>query len=214
MKAMNIQKNKFAWIAIGLIIIALVATVLALLNTRDDSEKKLADMVSRVGKHMMLPSNETPVLAEVADRSKLEGNLKRKAETGDQILIYQKAGTAIIYRPSVEKIVSVEPILIGKQPNSAFNEKIAIINGSGDEGVLTKFIIDLYEKYPNSRLVSKTDASREFPTTIVYGGETNDNLSPEVADGLGIEAGQQPQGISTVKDAALTFIVGIDYDKN
>ncbi len=214
MKAMNIQKNKFVWIAFGLIIIALVVTVLVLLNVRDNSQKKLADMVSRVGKHMILPSNETPILAEVADRSKLEGNLKRKAETGDQILVYQKAGSAIIYRPSIDRVVSVEPILIGKQPNLAFNEKIAIINGAGNEALLEKFITDLYEKYPNSRLISKTDASREFPTTIVYSGETGDNLSPEVADGLGIEAGQQPQGISTIKDAALTFIVGIDYDKN
>lgn len=213
MKAMNIQKNKFAWIVIGLIIITLVATVFFLLNTRDDSQKKLADMVSRVGKHMILPSNETPVLAEVADRSKLQGNFKRKAETGDQILVYQKAGTAIIYRPSIDRVVSVEPILIGKQPNSAFNEKVAIINGTGDEALLTKFVTNLYEKYPNSRLISKTDAPREFPTTIVYAKDAGDNLSLEVAEGLGIQAGQEPQGISTIQDATLTFVIGLDYDQ-
>lgn len=213
MKTMNIQKSNVIRIAVGVIVIILVSAVLFLLSARDDSQKRLADMVGRIGKHMVLPTNETPVLAEVADRSKLQGTLKRKAETGDQILVYQKAGTAIIYRPSIDRVVSVEPILIGKQPNSAFNEKVAIVNGTGNEALLTKFVSDLYEKYPNSRLISKTDAPREFPTTIVYGKEAGDNLSPEVADGLGIEAGQQPQGIFTVEDATLTFIVGIDYGK-
>ena len=162
---------------------------------------------------MVLPTNETPVLAEVADRSKLEGTLKRKAETGDQILLYQKAGTAIIYRPSLDKIVAVEPILFGKQPNSAFNEKIAIINGTGNDELLSKFITNLYEIYPNSRLISKTNAPREFPTTIVYANEGSDNLSPEVANAMSIQAGLQPQGVPAINEATLTFIVGLDYGR-
>ena len=213
MRAIDIRKNKFAWIAIGLLIAALIAIVLFLLITRADSQTKLADIVTKTGRHMLLPTNETPILAEVADRSKLEGAFKRKAETGDQILVYQKAGTAIIYRPSIDKVVAVEPILIGKQPNSAFNEKIAIINGTGDDELLAKFVTSLYEKYPNSRLVSKTNASREFPTTIVYANEAGDNLSPEVADALDIQTGQQPQGIPTINEATLTFIIGLDYNK-
>ena len=177
MRAINLRKNKLAWITVGVLIAVLIAIVVFLLSTRADSQTKLADIVTRAGNHMVLPTNETPVLAEVADRSKLEGTLKRKAETGDQILLYQKAGTAIIYRPSLDKIVAVEPILFGKQPNSAFNEKIAIINGTGNDELLSKFITNLYEIYPNSRLISKTNAPREFPTTIVYANEESDNLS-------------------------------------
>lgn len=167
-------------------------------------------IISQVGEHIVLPVNETPTLASVEDQSKLQSSLKKMADTGDQLLIYEKAGYIIVYRPSIDKVVSVQPLLFGKQGNPNLNVTVGIQNGSGSEEVLSKFISRLYEAYPNIRLISKSDTPRQFPATIIFGSEQGDSLASQIGEGLGIKAGQAPQGIGRGSEA-VTIIVGTDY---
>ncbi len=67
-----------------------------------------------VGKHFLLPDNEVPALATVTDSSKITTKFLQKAKDGDKILIYQKNGRVIIYRPSIDRIVDVGPVQIGQ----------------------------------------------------------------------------------------------------
>jgi len=60
----------------------------------------------------VLPIDETPALATVTDKAKLTTKFLQKAENGDKILIYQKAGRVIIYRPSIDRIIDVGPVQI------------------------------------------------------------------------------------------------------
>lgn len=54
---------------------------------------------------------ETPTLATVSDVDKLRAQVFFKdAENGDKVLIYQKAGTAILYRPSTKKVIEFAPV--------------------------------------------------------------------------------------------------------
>jgi hypothetical protein len=149
-------------------------------------------------------------MASVEDQSKLQSALKKVAVTGDQLLIYKKAGYIVVYRPSIDKVISVQPLLLGKQGNPNLNVTVGILNGSGNDETLAKFISDLYEAYPNVRLISKSDTPRLFPTTIVFGAEQGDSLALQISDGLGIKAGQSPQGIGRGNEA-VTIIVGTDY---
>lgn len=168
--------------------------------------------VEKVSHHMILPSNETPVLAVVEDSSKLQSSLKKVAQTNDVVLVYSKAGYVIVYRPSIDKIVSVQPVLTGSQGNASLNVTVAVLNGSGSDDKLSVFITALYEKYPNVRLIKKDSAPRAFPTTIVYGPSANTNLAAQVAEGLTIKQGITPEGLSD-NLADITFIVGEDYGK-
>jgi hypothetical protein len=59
---------------------------------------------------MVLP-DEQPTLASVTDKSKLSDQpFFQKAENGDKILIFVQSRKAILYRPSIKKIIDVAPI--------------------------------------------------------------------------------------------------------
>lgn len=76
------------------------------------SDKKAVDgVVAKVSKLMVLPKGEVPTIATVSDKSKLvEQSFFQNAEDGDAVLIYQKAGSAILYRPSENRIINVGPV--------------------------------------------------------------------------------------------------------
>jgi hypothetical protein len=74
----------------------------------------IKDLVTKVGKLIVLPSNETPTVATVVDPSVLKSQpFFANAKKGDAVLIYTSAKTAILYDPAVNKIVNVAPITIG-----------------------------------------------------------------------------------------------------
>lgn len=75
------------------------------------SKEQTAKLVETVGKLITLPTDETPSVATVADKSKLsEQPLFAKAENGDKVLIYINAKRIILYRPSTDKIIEVMSI--------------------------------------------------------------------------------------------------------
>ncbi|HEX3081895.1 MAG TPA: hypothetical protein VHQ86_01435, partial [Candidatus Saccharimonadia bacterium] len=82
-------------------------------------EAQLHNVEAKIGKHYILPTDEVPALATVTDTSKLTTPFLKGTKNGDQVLIYQKNHIAIIYRPSVDRIVSVGPVTIDNpRPNS------------------------------------------------------------------------------------------------
>ncbi len=75
------------------------------------TDRELRSLVSDVGNHMLLPTDETPTLATVSDMHALEGQeFFKHAEEGDKVLMYLRSRRAIIYRPSIDKIIEVGPI--------------------------------------------------------------------------------------------------------
>lgn len=73
-----------------------------------DEAKKITDKIS---KFYSLPSDETPNVATVLDVTKLTDQpFFAKASNDDKVLIYQKAGIAILYRPSENKIINIAPV--------------------------------------------------------------------------------------------------------
>ncbi len=63
-------------------------------------------LTSKVSKLVELPNGEMPTVATVNDVSKLKTqSFFKNAQNGDKVLIYNKAGQAILYRPTTNKIV-------------------------------------------------------------------------------------------------------------
>lgn len=66
-------------------------------SPEDLAKKEIKDLVEKIGKLVILPADEEPVLATVTDKEKLKDQpLFAKAENGDKILIYAKAQKAYI----------------------------------------------------------------------------------------------------------------------
>lgn len=71
---------------------------------------------TEVGQLVVLPTDETPSIATVADATKLKQQSTgfENAQNGDKLLIYTQAKQIIVYRPSSKKVVSIVQITLGQ----------------------------------------------------------------------------------------------------
>ncbi len=76
------------------------------------SDQAVKNLLAKVGKLIQLPANETPTIANVTDATQAKKQSAFFANTvnGDKLLMYVKAGEAILYRPSTNKIIVVGPL--------------------------------------------------------------------------------------------------------
>lgn len=82
---------------------------------------ELSRVINEVGSAYVLPEGEVPTLAAVGDLSKLKDQpFFDHALVGDEVLIYMKAKKAIIWRPSIKKIIEIGPLML-KEPEQSGN---------------------------------------------------------------------------------------------
>jgi len=142
--------NKFRWIfGFLLLVIALLpgiyfynkytATKKLLDNPKKVSNIEKSDLLKKIGKLIDLPGNEDPTIATVQDVKKLSTNpFFAKAENGDRALFYTKAKRAILYRPSINKIIEVSQINVEQANGSGTN-----IDSSGLSATPTKTVTSI-----------------------------------------------------------------------
>lgn len=109
----KVHFSKITILSFALAIVLIVA-LLVFINNRN-KPANLNDInviMSRVSLLYLMPTDEEPALATVTDSSKLTSSFANKVQNGDKILFYEKNNKAIVYRPSINKIVTVEPIQI------------------------------------------------------------------------------------------------------
>lgn len=185
------------------------------------AREEIKNLVGKLGRMVVLPEGEEPVLATVSDKEKLKDQpVFAKAENGDKILIYTKAAKAYIYRPSTDKIIDMVPVnttggsqqvtLTGVSENNPVS--IALVNGSkntGVAGVLEKRINDL--KIPGVKVVSKATAkSDSYTKTLVMdisGGRTQ--VAKELAKLVGGEVATESGELNAKAD--MMVIIGADF---
>ncbi len=104
-------------ICVGALVAAIVPSVYFYQKYQKTQVRTVDEAKKAIGKLMVLPEGEEPTLATIADITKLEGQpFFSKAQNGDQILIYMTSRKAILYRPSLGKIIDVGPLAILPTP--------------------------------------------------------------------------------------------------
>ncbi|MBX4189038.1 hypothetical protein KW785_00400 [Candidatus Parcubacteria bacterium] len=87
-----------------------------------DQSALLQETIDTLSKFVVLPEGDEPVLGIVSDPEALAGEAFFKgAQVGDRVLIYPKARKAILYRPSIGKIIEIESI-----PETTSNTQVGI----------------------------------------------------------------------------------------
>lgn len=100
-----------------LLTLALAGVIALYLNREDTIDVSNVEQVKiAINKHYSLPTDEQPALATVTDITKLSSSFKKSTKNGDKILIYQNNRKAIVYRPSIDRVVDVQPVNIDAPP--------------------------------------------------------------------------------------------------
>ena len=97
------------------VVVAIAVIILALFGgyvfwATKQSPESISRLSERVGRHYLLPDNETPALLTVEDKSKVNSNFFEKAHNGDKVLVYKDNKLVILYRPSIDRIIQVGPV--------------------------------------------------------------------------------------------------------
>ncbi len=75
-------------------------------NPQAAATSSTQQLVDQVGKLVKLPSGETPSVAIVSDAAKLNTQpFFADAMNGDKVLIYTQAKRAVLYRPSLNRVI-------------------------------------------------------------------------------------------------------------
>ena len=89
-------------------------------NPNLEVQKETEALVSALGKLMELPQDETPTIATISNKEKLNGQpFFAAGENGDKLFTYTKAMKAVLYRPKTNKIINVAPIVVSQEATVA-----------------------------------------------------------------------------------------------
>ncbi len=188
-------------------------------NPSAASDSQVNDLVAEVGKLIDLPQGETPTVATVTDPAKLRGQqFFEKSQTGDKVLIYNNAKKAILYRPSVKKVLEIAPINIGSDQGKAADQskeiKFVILNGTTTTGLAGRYQEEVKGKIKGAKIASIGNASdRNVGKTFIATSKGDNSQQADIAKSLGIEVGTLPSD-QLDKDADFVIVVGSDKAKD
>jgi hypothetical protein len=79
-------------------------------NPQEADRLKVQKVIDKISHLIVVPANELPSLVTVKDKTLLTNQpFFANAENGDELLYYAAAKKAILYRPSLDKLVEVFP---------------------------------------------------------------------------------------------------------
>lgn len=103
-----------------------------LTNPKTSGQTEIQIIVSDVSRVIDLPADEEPTLATVNDITKLKDqSFFKNAQNGDKVLIYVKAGKALLFRPVENKVIEYSNVnLQGNQDNQSTNTELPATNNT------------------------------------------------------------------------------------
>lgn len=179
--------------------------------------------VEKVSQLMVLPQNEEPTVATVADKAKLDSQpFFKNAQNGDKVLIYVQAGTAILYRPSINKIVTVAPVQtvqnesVTPSPVVVTTQKtqsaqVILYNGTTKSGLTFTIEQQLTKQFQDIEVSDRVAASKtDYAKTLVVDVSGKfPEAARDLAEALSAEVGPLPDG-EKKPTADILIIVGKD----
>lgn len=122
------SKSTYVLIIVGVIVLVGLAGVAGFFaknyfdlkaNPQQAADSEVKRLTDAVGKLYQLPADETPIVGKVKDKEKLKDQpFFKNAQNNDDLLIYQKAKIAIVYRDTESKLINVGPIALDSAPET------------------------------------------------------------------------------------------------
>jgi len=235
-------KNKSQILKIAMILLVFLALGAFIFNrylrnNHDDAAKEAELLIAEISKTVELP-DEIPVVATVSDKNSLSKQaFFSRAENGDKVLIYQNWQKAILYRPSIKKIIDLTSIntdqnqegLLENNPGSNDAEtvdtnsdaadadtdtrvpashRVALYNGSTVNG-LTQISANKLNQEKAVSIVARQNAARsDYTETLVIPlKNTSNSMAIRVAELLSGRVSELPAGEVLPDDAEILVIL-------
>lgn len=195
-------------------------------QTQESVEEQMQALVTKVGRHILLPEGETPTIFTVTEKDKLSGQtFFANAKNGDKVIIYSNAKRAFLYDPVADKILEAGPVLATESTTVAGSQTITpaskptpasvrfvLLNGTTTVGLTRKYEVELKQKVPSAQVLDYDNArKRDYEKTILVDlSTTKGELARQLAQFLGIAVGQLPSGEVAPKEADFLIILGGD----
>lgn len=181
---------------------------------------ELSQITKRISRFMVLPE-EQPTLATVTQKELLaEQGFFQQAENGDRVLIFPVSRRAILYRPSLGKVIdvaavrSLEPEL-SDQAEPVPVALVEVYNGTfvgGLAGTVADRLV-AEESLGVEVTASKDARIKSYEESIVVDlSGTNQDRAAMIAQLLGGRVGTLPSGEASPA-ADLLVIVGLQYTR-
>lgn len=80
-------------------------------SPKPTAQDEVNTLLGQIGTLIVLPADEMPIIATVNDPEQLKGQaFFANAKKGDKVLIYNKARKAILYSPTLNRVIDVAPL--------------------------------------------------------------------------------------------------------
>ncbi|MDB5171000.1 MAG: hypothetical protein JWO35_694 [Candidatus Saccharibacteria bacterium] len=86
------------------------------------ASQQVDDVITKVGKLIILPKDQKPTVATVVHADKLKDQtFFANAKDGDKVLVYSTQKQAILYRPSTNQLVNVSSVTVTPTGNTSLS---------------------------------------------------------------------------------------------
>ncbi|MBP9817868.1 hypothetical protein KBC75_03920 [Candidatus Shapirobacteria bacterium] len=211
---------KFSRLRVIVLVIILVFMVGVIFYKKNKNKENVWQEVSKL---MVLPS-ETPRIGEVTDKTKLIGQkFFEQSEDGDKVLIFDKALKAVLYRPSLNKIIEVTELTGENQPtptvvelkqSETINPRVVIYNGTNKIGLASVVESAVIESKVEVNVVAKKMAvARNYPNTLMVELTGKTKNQTELLTAFGAKLVDKVPDGETIPSADVLIILGGDWLK-
>lgn len=176
-------------------------------KTNNDQMSKI---VAEVGKIYKLPEGEVPTMATISDVNKLKDQpFFKNSKNGDILLVYNKAGKAILYNPTEKKIVEVAPV---GDTSQQIRSKVWLRNGTSTGGLASKLETEIQKNFPGMTIAGKDNAVKNNydKTIVIVLNDSAKDAGAVLAKTLNVSTADLPSGENKPAGADLLVIIGKD----
>lgn len=163
-----------------------------------------------VGRLMILPE-ENPTLATIESLDQLQGQVFfSKAEQGDKVLVFEQAKLAILYRPSIHKIVNVDRLIVSDATAETSGPKRITISSTSDATALATVVENKINEIDSAIEVTHVALTgSQAGVQVIDLSKKNDALANDLAGRLnGVVATSAPASKTPPANADLWILVG------
>lgn len=110
-------------------------------NPEAQAQQEAVRLVETVGALIDLPTDETPTIATVSEPEKLKDQpFFAKAQAGDKVLIYANAKKAVLFNPTLNKVMDITQLTL--DTTSTPTEDVTAVDSAASDAEVTTILGD------------------------------------------------------------------------